>query len=124
MIQSSDSKFIKLYNDDNSYNIRPEIWNLNTCVDGDYNSMSITYKSTTCDEFQHSEFFSIETEQFIVDKCTVSNYEISMENDSYSPTMVEVKLLIHFHSPIIKDVDKYRKLRNRQRVIKKILDNK
>lgn len=128
MLQARGSEFITISNDNFCYHINPDNWNFGLCVDGDYNSATIDFRTPNPINFRTDDFFIFESSQFIVEKSTISQFDVSMEMGfgGQSP-IYDVKLQVHFHSPIIKDtkdIDNYKKMVNRKRVINKILDNK
>lgn len=122
-----DEKF-KLIKKNNIIEINPLKWNLGYCTDGDFNSISIEFKHFDIKgPYFFNEFFTIESNQWIVEKASISSVSI----DNYTKIIgtpdylneFNVKLLIHFHSKIIRgdDMEMIKKFIARKNIIKNIL---
>lgn len=124
MIKKSNSETIILSQDDREFIINPKIWNFGLCTDGDYNSINLEFYvyGDEPPKLPDKSFFTIETSQLIVEKASISNITTDSDKSIGLDSYHRVKLLIHFHSKIIRDIDKYKKMLNRKKIINKIIN--
>ncbi len=114
-----DKDIFKLIYPTETIYIEPVTNSIGYCIDGDFNSIAMTYieKSGNIPKLTN-EFCSIETSAWIVEKSSITNVSTEYDRD-----VLEVKLLIHFHSKMIRgdEMDKIKKKINRTKNIKNIL---
>ena len=115
-----DGFFIIANKDGTDYHIKANQWNLGYCTDGDFNSITIefTYFGEEPPSFS-GKIFMLETTKWLVEESSISKI-------NYNYIKSSVKLLIHFHSKIIRgdDMAKIKHRLKRKSKIKNILKRK
>lgn len=119
-METKGKDFFKLIYPTETIHIDPVSHDIGYCVDGDFNSITIIYINNNEEIPKLSnEFCCIETFGWLVEKSSITNVSIEFEKNT-----TEIKLLIHFHSKMIRDSDdiyKIKKKINRTNNIKNIL---
>jgi hypothetical protein len=118
-LETKGKDFFKLIYPTETIHIEPVSHDIGYCVDGDFNSITIIYINNN-EEVPKltNDFCTIESKGWLVEKSSITNVSIEFDKND-----TEIKLLIHFHSKMIRgdEMDKIKKKINRTNNIKNIL---
>jgi hypothetical protein len=121
-LETKGKEFFKLIYPTETIYIEPDSQHIGFCDDGGFNSIVIHYDNldNVVPKFT-DDFFTIETNGWLVEKCSITN--VCIEYETINNKSLDVKLLIHFHSRMIRgdQMDKVKKNINRRDRIKNIL---